>query len=139
MIRENVYNALFTILCGAPGLVTKSRRLLHWTDVPVAQQPALFMVRKSETAQRESNKPCIWICEVDVYLYVNQSNAKRSPDEILNPILDYITTVMTAPMGRNNDLGGLAYYARIEGTIETDEGALGNQAAAIIPIRILTT
>jgi hypothetical protein len=34
-------------------------------------------------------------------------------------------------------LGGLVNYCRIEGDIETDEGLLGEQAVAIIPVSIL--
>jgi hypothetical protein len=51
MIREPIYAALFTLVAGAASFVTISRRLRHWSDIGAAEQPALFMIQKSENAE----------------------------------------------------------------------------------------
>ena len=56
MIREPIYAALFTLASGAANFVTVSRRLRHWSDVGAAEQPALFMIQKSETAEERSRE-----------------------------------------------------------------------------------
>ena len=57
--------------------------------------------------------------------------------------LDAITAVIQKqhPITGKNDLDGTpgVEWARISGAIETDEGTLGQQAVAIIPITILAT
>jgi len=45
MNREPIYSALFALLCAIPGIITFSRRMRHWTDVPVVEQPALFQAQ----------------------------------------------------------------------------------------------
>ena len=56
MTREPIYAALFALLAGAAGVHHGSRRLRHWCDVAAAEQPALFLAQKSETA--ELNAAC---------------------------------------------------------------------------------
>lgn len=139
MNREAIYGALFAIVSSAPGLVTTSRKLLHWNDVPASQQPALFQAQKTETAVNSTRMPTKWMLSVDLYVYVSTTGAAH-PGAVLNPILDAIASALSQPFpGQPQTLGGLVEYARIEGTIETDEGTLGNTAVAIIPVSILTT
>jgi hypothetical protein len=40
--REAIYQALFDRVKNLSGLVTASRTLRHWDDVPLVEQPALF-------------------------------------------------------------------------------------------------
>lgn len=142
MNREPIYAALFGILQGAAGFASASRRLRHWSDVAAAEQPALFMAQKSETAEHRRGLPPKWICDVDVYLYCRAPDDLTAPTSILNPILDAIEAALAPLTGRDlaanaQSLGGLVYEASINGKIETDEGTLGGQAVAIVPIRIL--
>lgn len=136
MTREPVYAALFALLSGAAPFVTASRRLRHWSDVGPAEQPALFIVQKSETAERKSGLPAKWRASVDVYIYAHAPDDETAPATLLNPLLDAIETVL-APQGAVQTLGGLAAHAWIAGKIETDEGVLGGQAVAILPVEIL--
>lgn len=139
MNREAIYSALFTLVSAAPGLVTTSRKLLHWNDVPASQRPALFMSQRREMTEQAYGRPTIWRLEVDLYVYVS-TQGSAYPGAVLNPILDAITAKLdNAFAGQPQTLGGLVQWARIEGTIETDEGTLGNDAVAIIPVTILTT
>lgn len=138
MNREPIYAALFGLVSAAPGLVTTSRKLLHWADVPSSQRPALFQAQVSETAMRVTGQPTRWLLSVRLYLYVSTLGA-ASPGEVLNPIVDYIDAALADPFpGVSQTLGGLVHYARIEGTMETSEGTLGDDEIAIIPVSILT-
>ena len=136
MTREPIYAALFALLSGAAPFVTSSRRLRHWSDVGPAEQPALFVVQKSETAERRAGLPAKWRASVDVYVYAHAPDDQTAPATVLNPLLDAIETAL-APQGAVQTLGGLAAHAWIAGKIETDEGVLGSQSVAIVPIEIL--
>lgn len=138
MNREAIYAALFALVSAAPGLVTTSRKLKHWTDVPQSERPALFQAQKSETPQQSTGRPAVWTLTVDLYIYVSTGGA-GSPGEVLNPILDAITAKLDNPMpGVPQTLDGLVQWARIGGAIETSEGALGDDEVAIVPVHILT-
>ncbi len=139
MIREPVYQALFLRLATLPGLVTTSRRLKHWSDVAPAQQPALFQVQAAESPQQTEGRPPVWRARVDVYLYVH---AGADPDAVpattLNRLVDAIEQALTPASGEaSQTLGGLVEHCWISGTIASDEGALGAQAVAIVPIELL--
>lgn len=138
MTREPIYAALFSLLAATSGIVSSSRRLKIWSDVSRADQPALFVIQKTESVTAVTNMPATWTMAVDVYIYAMTSDKTQSPSQILNPILDAITAALK-PNGENQTLGGLVQYCRISGTIETDEGALGDQSVLIIPIEILAT
>lgn len=145
MNREAIYAALFAKLSASTSFKTSSRRLMHWADVPAVEQPALFTSQKNETAAPASavpGQPTLWTLSVDVYVYANTAgDTSKSPAEILNPLLDAVTACLAIDNVIKNKctLGGLVEHAWIEGTIETDEGVLGDQAVAIIPISILVT
>ncbi len=136
MTREPIYAALFALLSGAAPFVTASRRLRHWSDVGPAEQPALFVVQKSETAERKVGLPAKWRALVDIYVYVHALDDQTAPATALNPLLDAIEAAL-APQGAVQTLGGLAAHAWIVGRIETDEGVLGGQAVAIVPVEVL--
>lgn len=139
MNREPIYQALFDLVSAAPGLVTKSRKLLHWNDVPATQRPALFQTQKSEAAIQTTGVPTKWMLSVEIYIYVSTLGAAH-PGAVMNPILDAISAALDyKPVGAPQTLGGLVHWARIEGTIATDEGTLGDDAVAIIPVHILAT
>ena len=137
--REPIYSALFARLIAVPGLVTTSRRLKHWVDVGAQLQPALFQAQRNETAMQVSGLPVKWTFKLDVYLYV-RTDGGQSPGPIINPFLDAIEAAL-APNAVETvqTLGGLVKHCWIDGAIETDEGTLGDQAVAIIPITILVS
>ena len=142
MNRETIYGGLFAQLSAIEGLNTKSRLLKHWTDVPVDLQPALFQAQVREVAITTTGLPTKWELHLQIYIYV-RTDGIESPSIKMNPLVDAVVNVIQARnviTGKNN-LGGLANveWARIDGTIETDEGVLGNQAVAIIPVQILAT
>jgi hypothetical protein len=139
--REPIYAALFELVAGAAGFVTAERRLRHWSDVAPAEQPALFMTQKSETAAVKAlGAPLVWTLNVELYLYAHSSDPRLSPATVLNPLIDAVEAAL-APAATTGlqDLGlaAMVQHAMIAGKIETEEGVLGDQAIAIIPIEIL--
>lgn len=143
MNREPIYAALFALLVEAAPFQTASRRLRHWSTVEAAEQPALFQVQKREAAKEAEGAPTQWRAEIDVYVYCQAPDDETPPASVLNPLLDAIELALR-PSGADmalgvQTLGGLARHCWISGAIETDEGALGGQAVAIVPIEILVT
>lgn len=140
MTREPIYSALFALVSAMPGLQTASRRLVHWSDVAPANQPALYMAQTGEVAQTTvRGAPIRWTLSVDLYLYVNVGNdPNATPASILNPLLDALMAALMPSPGQVQTLGGRVSQCWIAGKIETDEGVLGPQSVAVIPIEILT-
>lgn len=139
--REPIYAALFALIAGAAGFAVADRRLRHWSDVAPAEQPALFMAQKSEVASVKTlAAPTVWTLTVDVYLYVHSSDPYCAPATLLNPLIDAVEAAL-APSAATGvqDLGlpAMVQHAYISGKIETDEGVLGDQAVAIVPVEIL--
>jgi hypothetical protein len=141
MNREAIYGALFALLSRAAPFATAARRLRHWSDVAAAEQPALFLVQKRETAQRRSGQPTRWTLLVDLYVYARAADELSPPAAVLNPLLDAIDAALGPDNAASNrqTLGGLIEHAAIGGAIETDEGALGGQAVAIVPVEVVVT
>ncbi len=143
MNRETIYDGLFAQLSAIAGFNTKSRKLKHWTDCPSVNQPALYQAQGKETANTITGQPTKWELRFNIYLYAH-TDGITPPSTVLNPLLDAVTNLINArsPVNGVNQLGVTipgVVWARIDGTIETDEGTLGNQAVAIIPVLILAT
>ena len=139
--REAIYAALWSLAAEAANFATASRRLRHWSDVGPAEQPALFMSEKGGIAKIKAlGAPVVWTLYADLYLYAHSSDPYLPPATILNPLLDAIEAALVpAPISGIQDLGlpAMVQHAYISGRIETDEGLLGDQAIAIIPVEIL--
>lgn len=137
--REQIYSALFARLRSIPGFVTTSRRLRHWDDVAAVDQPALFQTQKPEQPEQQPGMPTKWTLAADVYIYVN-TGGDESPSSIINPLIDAVEAALAPdPITNRCTLGGLVAHAWIDGEVQNDEGVLGDQAVAIIPIRILAS
>lgn len=141
MNREAIYAALWDKLSAIEGFKTKSRRLQHWTDVEKRGQPALFMSQTGESVQTTTGLPPRWTLRVQVYIYVSTQTGKP-PGPLINPLIDAVCNSISAPhpvTGRSTlDVPGVE-WCRVEGSIDTDEGTLGDQAVAVIPITIFST
>jgi hypothetical protein len=139
--REPIYAALFARAAGAAGFVTADRRLRHWNGVSPAEQPALFMTQKTETAAVKTlGAPTVWTLSAELYLYVHSSDPYAAPATLLNPLIDAVAAALApSPTTGIQDLGlpDMVGHAYIAGKLESDEGVLGDQAVAIIPIEIL--
>jgi hypothetical protein len=139
--REPIYAALFGLLENAADFAVIDRRLRHWSDVAPAEQPALFMAQKSELATVGTlGAPTVWTLSVDLYVYAHSSDPYLAPATVLNPLIDAVEAAL-APSATTGiqDLGlpATVQHAYISGKIETDEGVLGDQAVAVVPVAIL--
>ncbi|MGA8550309.1 MAG: hypothetical protein WB678_08735 [Stellaceae bacterium] len=141
IIREAIYAALWTLGSGAGSFASANRRLRHWADVAPAEQPALFMSEKGGHAQvKKLGAPIVWTLFADFYIYVHSSDPYAAPATIINPLLDALERALapSAATGLQNlGLPLMVQHAYIAGKIETDEGILGDQTIAIIPVEIL--
>jgi len=143
IVRENIYGALFELVWDQATFKNPketARTLRHWNDVPPEEHPALFMAQGRETVATTAvnGLPTKWLLEATLYVYVIREG-DRSPGEVINPILDVISGKLEAnARSQPQTLGGLVEWARIEGSIETSEGTLGDREVALIPVRILT-
>jgi hypothetical protein len=138
MNREAIYSALFNLVLTAPGLITTSRKLLHWDDVQLSAMPALFQAQGAQTALAHTGMPTRWEMTATLWIYVSTMDA-GNPGSIINPIVDAIAAALDLDaFAKPQTLGGLVAYARIEGTAETSEGTLGDREVIKIPVRMLT-
>lgn len=141
MNREHIYSALFERLQAIPGFVTCSRRLRHWADVDSLAQPALFITQGTEEVTTLSGEPSRWRLSIKLYLYA-RTDGDQAPATMLNPLLDAVCAAINEvhPVTGRSALpvDGVA-YCRVEGVIQTDEGSLGDQAVAIVPVVILAS
>lgn len=138
MSREDIYSALFDKVKNIEGLLTVSRKLRHWDDVSSSEQPALFMTQDGENPTNRRGMPTSWGFAVSFYLYCNAGSDRDAiPAKQINEYLDKIQEAIKPDMITGyQDLGGLVRDVKIGGKIETDEGLLGSQSVAIIPIEI---
>jgi hypothetical protein len=141
IIRESIYGALWTLGSGAGSFASANRRLRHWADVAPAEQPALFMSEKGGHAiVKALGAPIVWTLYADFYIYVNSSDPYAAPATILNPLLDALEAALAPSPAtgiQNLGLPLMVQHAYIAGKVETDEGVLGDQAIAIVPVEIL--
>jgi hypothetical protein len=98
------------------------------------------MTQKSENAEERQPLPVKWRASVDLYLYAQAPDELTSPATVLNPLLDAVEAALAPdPVGHVQTLGGLVSHCWIAGRIQTDEGVLGGQAVAIVPVEILVS
>ncbi|WP_026259376.1 hypothetical protein [Uliginosibacterium gangwonense] len=141
MNREAIYSTLWSRVSQLPGFVTASRRLRHWADVDSLAQPALFMVQGSEEVVTLTGEPSRWRMTAKFYLYA-RTDGDIPAGVVLNPLLDSVCVAVSDfnPItGRSTlPVEGVS-HCRVEGVIQTDEGSLGDQAVAIVPVVILVS
>jgi hypothetical protein len=142
--REEIYGAVFARLqalgpqpAGSGHLVTLSRRLRHWSEVAPALQPALYLVQRQEKPRQDKGRPPVWELGLDLYLYVHAPDPAAPVAPLLNRALDAIDAAFAPDPSGVDTLGGTVSRCWIDQAgIETDEGTLGDQAVAIVPLSI---
>jgi hypothetical protein len=143
--REPIYVALFDLLSEALGdtLTTIGRR--HIPSPPPEMQPALFIcgVRESEDPHPRLAGGKLTL-DVIMFLYVWGSGINEVPGQetvltstTINQILLAIGTAIGVPVGQSQTLGGLVQHCWIQGNTDIDPGIFGQQAVAVIPVKIL--
>jgi len=142
MSREAVHVALFNLLQGATGFKTTGRRMIHWSEVAPEDQPALFLSAGNDEPQslRRAGGPAMHKLSFTVVMYANATLASgEAPATAMNPLIDAITSLFSTVNGAKQTLGGLVQWAVVSGPIETDEGVLGDQSFAIVPLEVVVS
>jgi hypothetical protein len=139
-VRNEILDALFARLIAAPGLAgvlktTGKNHLKLPKDVPHDKQPALFLVDTTSDPKGGWNQANAWELHYRLYLYARGAKNDGGAQAQRNALMDAVDQALKGPppTGRQT-LGGLVYEARISGQPETDEGVLGEQAVAWMPI-----
>lgn len=139
MNREAIYSALFATMEKIAGVRTSSRRLRSWTEVE--EFPAIFQAQKSETGTKSGRGvPTKWDMYCELFIYTHDEPEKLA-SQSLNEMLDLVEQALASPnpIDHKQTLGGLVHDCWIDGQITTDEGTLGENAVAIVPIHIITS
>ena len=148
LTREGIATALFSLVQALPGLaIPASRRLMHWSEVPAENQPAAFMADGDQDPKQDDNGlPTVWTFHFKIYLYAWSADLTIAPSSLLNPLLDALEAALkpavSGPPGWPGtvqvlgDTTNRIRHARISGRVETDEGVLGPQGIAVVPIEI---
>lgn len=140
--REAIVVALFEKLKTASGFKKTSRRLKHWGEVGPTECPAMFLTQTSQTPTQMRGMPTVWDLDFEIYVYVRSpTNPNAVPQTQLNQILKEIELVFKPDPVTNLqtlNIQGVS-HAWMSGTIETDEGNLGDLALAIIPVSVKAT
>lgn len=145
MQSEAIYQALFDRLKGIDGIVTASRRLRHFNQVPSEQRPALFVTQGNQLEVPVKGLNAKIELEASVYIYIHESDPAIAPSTQLNTFVDLVREAIKPDFPEvceYQQLGGLVEHCWVDGTIEVFEAVenmLDDQGIAIIPIRILTT
>ena len=138
---ETIDAALFAVLQSSfGGFATSSRRLKFYSEVPSEDQPALFLATGDmEPRMLPPGQPYRWRLFRKIWLYAYTKDDTQVPSSIMNPIINSVINVLKpSTPGDRVTLGGLVYNVAMSGRIMTDEGLLGPQAVAVIPVELLT-
>lgn len=139
--REQIWSALFEALKAAPslqaqGIQTWGRRVLPWNKVQA--QPALFVRAGDEMNEFQQQMP-VQTLQGEIWLYSRAGqNPTVAPDTGLNLLLDALDQAFKPdrPGLDRYTIGGLVFWARLEGRVERDPGDLDGQALAIADVLI---
>ncbi len=141
--REEYYTEFFNrlkALEGAGTVNTVSRRLAHWNDVSADMQPYIGVAQVRERGSYNAGRTTAWYLDLVIYVYVTEPSPEGNPSTLLNKVLDLIESVFPYDDINQNTctMGGMVHYVRIaESGTDTDEGTLGSQAVARIPMEML--
>jgi hypothetical protein len=138
-MREEAWSGLWAALEGVPNIVTRSRILRHWQDVPAVEMPAMHLQQGPDDMRRQTGLPQQKILTGNVFVYVStEIESGISPAEVLNPILDAIESIFVRnPMTGRVDFDIEEIHEVKLGQIATFEGTLGNREVAIVPVSII--
>lgn len=137
--RETAFEALFNLMSAIPCIKTCTRRLKHWQDTAAEDQPAIYLEHTGEVKQPVRGLPTRIVLELNLWLYVRSEGNPVGP--VLNPVLDSIEQALSPKNDGDHTLtlGGLVHHCWIEGQTQIFEGDLGEEAVAIIPVKLLVT
>ena len=145
--RDIYYQALYERLrAKVPGIVTWSRRNLHFAKVPQAAHPVCCLIAANQDSSQEEGVPRVWTLGADVVIAVRSNGLEESLDTVLNGLVDAVEAALVRDPSepqvgpfqqtdpRQTTLGGLVHVLRIAGPVEFDQREGGDHAFVVIPI-----
>jgi hypothetical protein len=141
--REQIMEALFTVLQGSSEFVTASRRLQNPEGLTPASTPALFLVEHEDNWERGKggyNLPPIRSIHARAIVYIDVGNDPNAiPSSFINMALDAIETAFAPDNHATNSftLGGLVQACVLDGNSVRASGDVTGKGLADVPIRIL--
>lgn len=145
--RETIYNSAYALLAatqlgGNPAFVTTSRKFRFWSDVPAADQPALFFQQRDQDAREVKNEgETLWDMYAYAWIYLmHDPSDDIIPATSINVMLDAVEKQMLPDPSGRQTLGGRVVHCYIDGRVQCDEGLVGSdpQSIILIPITIRT-
>src|SRR5205807_469036 len=83
------------------------------SELTPAEQPALFMRQKTETATIPTlGAPPVWTLLVHLYLYAHGNDPYVAPATVLNPLLDAVEAALAPPAATGLQTLGLPAMVR---------------------------
>ena len=125
-------------------LITTSRRVKLFADVPFDQQAAGFQAEHGEISEQKTGLPYKTVLEANWIIYQCVGNSKSQLGAIENNrILQSARKVLSPKpqdvgfFEKRNTLGGLVHHCFISGRIFKDPGDIDGQGMLVIPIKLL--
>lgn len=140
--RKEIRHALLARLRDETSVVLATDRELTSEDL-VGRQPALVLRGLGSAQENEADSPEIWRHGYSVILYARNGVKDGSVDDLLDDLVDEVHAALKwrageGQMAAYTTLGGLCQRARISDEIVYEPGESSDQAAAVIPIEVLT-
>jgi len=134
--RDTITDALQKLVFAVADFKTTGERVSHWDQV--ANQPAAF-VRWLGDAYGGADLIMVPVTlHFEIWFYVKAPSPTSSAAEPLRELVDDLEAAMAPDDPRTNrlTLGGLVQDCRLEGESLIDQGDVGGQGKAVIPVRI---
>lgn len=129
-----ILTAAFAQLNTSSGWVTTETKLRHWTDVQPAERPYVAQALGPVELRTIGGAAVIERVRLDYWIYISHTDP-AGPQGQLADRIDAILAAFAPPTGLDwQTLGGLVRSAAPTGTVDTDEGTLGTDAVAIVPV-----
>lgn len=140
--KEQVYSALWSRLTASvTGVLTASRKVRHYDEVPSVEQPAMFMEQIMCSSPAVPGIPSKQTIQAKVLLYAHDES-EIGPMPQINGLVDQVEAAMVRQPGETagpyaTTLSGSVASAKI---VQTDFGGgnLSVQGVAIITIEMVT-
>jgi hypothetical protein len=134
--RETIAAALQKLVFAVANFKTTGERVLHWDQV--ANQPACFVRWLGDAYGGPDHIMVPVTLHFEVWFYVKAPSPTDSAAEPLRELVDNLETVLAPddPATNRLTLGGLVQDCRLEGESLIDQGDIGGQGKAVIPVRV---
>lgn len=157
MDREAIFRALFALTTEITWpkdyddpdgpqrqLVTRTRRVKLFSDVPMEQQAWLGQAEHNEVAAQVTNQPYKWTLNAQWIIYHPDAAVPEALPTVTNNLILSAVERAMAPkpydpgfLDERNTLSGLVHHCFIEGEVFKDPGDIDGQAMLVVPITVL--